>query len=379
MTNDHITSYTMSWKDHLRQIYFDVKNPISYAGPTKILRYLRKEGRYSVGLSAIKQWLQDIDAYSLQRPHRYKFKRNRVISQGLDYLFDVDLADVSNLAGENDGVKYLLVVIDVFSRYLWIQPLKSKQHGPVIEGLRKILSSGRIPKEIRSDKGSELRNRWVRDFFKGKGIHHYVTQNETKANYAERVIRTMKTIFYRYFTHNHTYRYLDVLQDMVRSYNNRSHRSLGGISPADVTRSNEALLWKKMYVDVLKPSESTKKKIYKRFKFKKGDFVRISNTRRTFQRDYQQKWTEEIFVIERRFMRQGIPVYKITDYDSDPIEGTFYESELQKVNKNRDDLWKIEKVLKRRKRGGVKEVYVKWSGFPKKFSSWIKESDLQDV
>ena len=78
-------------------------------------------------------------------------------------------------------------------------------------------------------------------------------------------------------------------------------------------------------------------------------------------------------------MRQGIPVYKITDYDGDPIEGTFYESELQKVNKHRDDLWKKEKFLKRRKRGGVKEVYVKWSGFPKKFSSWIKEDDLQYV
>ena len=100
-------------------------------------------------------------------------------------------------------------------------------------------------------------------------------------------------------------------------------------------------------------------------------------------------------------MRQGIPVYKITDYDGDPIEGTFYESELQKVNKHRDDLWKKEKFLKRRKRGSVKEhrddlwkkekflkrrkrgsvkeVYVKWSGFPKKFSSWIKENDLQYV
>ena len=104
----------MSWKEHLRQIYFVVKNPISYAGPTKILRYQRKEGRYSVGLSAIKQWLQDIDAYSLQRPQRYKFKRNRVTSQGLDVLFDVDHVDVSNLAGENDEVKYLRVVIDVF-------------------------------------------------------------------------------------------------------------------------------------------------------------------------------------------------------------------------------------------------------------------------
>ena len=302
-----------------------------------------------------------------------------VISQGLDFLFDVDLADVSNLARENNGVKYLLIVIDVFSRYLWVQPLKSKQHGPLIEGLRKILASGRIPKEIRSDKGSEFKNRWVNAFFKEKGIHHYVTQNETKANYAERVIRTIKSMFYRYFTHNRTYRYLDILQDMVHNYNNRPHRSLDGLSPADVTHSNEALLWKKMYVDVMKPSKLSKKKIFKRFKFKKGDFVRISSTIRTFQRDYEQKWTEEIFIIERRYLRQRIPVYKITDYDNDPIEGTFYESELQRVNKDRHDLWKIEKVLKRRQRRGVTEVLVKWLGYPKKFNSWIKESDLQDV
>ena len=369
----------MDWKEHLKSVYFDVKNPISYSGPTKIYRYLKKEGKYKVGLSAIKQWLQDIDAYSLQRPQRYKFKRNRVISQGIDFLWDVDLADVSNLTKENDGTRYLLIAIDVFSRFLWIQPLKSKQHGPLVEGLRKIFASGRRPREIRSDKGSEFRNRWVKEFFKTESIHHYFTQNVTKANYAERVIRTIKVLFYRYFTHNHTYQYLDVLQDIVHNYNNRPHRSLNGLSPADVRSSNEAMLWKNMYVDVLKPTETSKRKSTKRFKYKIGDFVRISSTKRTFQRDYQQKWTEEIFIITVRYLRQGIPVYKITDYDNDPIEGTFYESELQKVNKDRDDLWKIEKVLKRRKRRGIKEMYVKWLGYPTKFNSWIKESDLENI
>lgn len=111
------------------------------------------------------------------------------------------------------------------------------------------------------------------------------------------------------------------------------------------------MTWKKLYVDVLKPSVFKKKayKPRKRFKFKMGDYVRISSTKHIFQRDYEQKWTEEVFIIHRRFLRQGIPVYKITDYGNDPIEGTFYESELQRVNKTRDDLWKIEKILKRRR------------------------------
>ena len=108
----------------MENIYFDLNSPISYAGPTNIYRYLKNEGRYEVGLHAIRKWLQDIDAYNLQRPLRYRFKTRRIILQGIDALWDVDLADVSNIAEHNDGIRYLLVAIDVFSRYLWVQSLK---------------------------------------------------------------------------------------------------------------------------------------------------------------------------------------------------------------------------------------------------------------
>ena len=71
-------SSVMSWKDHLKSLYFDLNSPISYAGPEKIYKYLRKEGKYYVGIDAIRYFLQDIDAYSLQRPLRYKFKSSLV-------------------------------------------------------------------------------------------------------------------------------------------------------------------------------------------------------------------------------------------------------------------------------------------------------------
>ena len=66
-------------------------------------KYFKNEGKNKVCLTAIKHWLQDIDAYSLQRPQRYKFKMNRVVSQDIDFLWDVDLADVSALSKENDN------------------------------------------------------------------------------------------------------------------------------------------------------------------------------------------------------------------------------------------------------------------------------------
>ena len=310
-----------------------------------------------------------MDAYSLQRPQRYKFKTNRVISQGIGFLYDCDLADVSNLSTENDGVKYLLVVIDVFSRFLWVVPLKNKLHGSVISGLREIFQTSK-PKELRTDKGSEFKNKWMTSFLKDQGVHHYVTQNITKANYAERVIRTLKVLMYRYITHKRSYRYLDVLQDLVHNYNHRVHRALEGLSPAEITKNNEALLWKHMYVDSMKPKSSVKKirKPTKKFKFKLGDYVRISSTKTTFQRDYEQKWTEELFVIDRRYLRQGIPVYKLKDLLKDPVEGSFYESELQGAD-GQQDTWKLEKIIKRRMRRGQPEVFVKWWGYPNKFNS----------
>ena len=166
------------WKDHLENIYFKPKHPAEFAGPTKLHQILKKEG-YTVGVHRIRQWLQDQDYYSLQKPVRRKFKRNRVITIGIDDLWDTDLADVSNLKNDNDNIQFLLMVIDVFSRYLWVVPLKDKTHTSIIDGFKMIFSQGRKPSMIRSDKGSEYRNRWVKVFFNNSGVRHYPTYIES--------------------------------------------------------------------------------------------------------------------------------------------------------------------------------------------------------
>ena len=152
------------WKQHLAQIYFNPEHPAAFSGPTKIQKILKNAG-YTVGVHRIRQWLQDQDAYSLQKPMRRKFRRNRVITTGIDDLWDADLADVSNLKKDNDNVQFLLIVIDVFSRYLWALPLADKKHSSIIDGFKTIFNQGRKPSMIRTDKGSEFRNKWVKAFF----------------------------------------------------------------------------------------------------------------------------------------------------------------------------------------------------------------------
>lgn len=192
-----------------------------------------------------------------------------------------------------------------------------------------------------------------------------------------------------------TYRYVTVLQDLVNSYNKRPHRSLGSNAPANVNKDNADEIRLDTYLsrqkktkldknvkvqEDVKPSNKVlRKRIKPVFKYKIGDNVRISQLKHPFQRDYQQKWTGEYFKVSVRYKRGGIPVYKVRDLDDDAIEGTFYESELQKVIKTGDVLYRVEKVLKRRRRGNIKEAFVKWEGWPRKFNSWIPESSLENA
>lgn len=313
----------------------------------------------------------------------------------IDSMWDGDLADVSNIASHNDGYKFLLVLIDIFSRFLFIVPLKNKQNQTIIEGLKSVFQKGRKPHTLRTDKGSKFKNRWVKTFLHKQGITVIYTQNETKANYAERVIRTMKNLMYRYFMKERTYRYVNVLQDLVNSYNKRPHRSLGSNAPAHVNEDNANEIRLDAFLagqkktkpdkkinekdDSKKPNKLLKKRTKPVFKFKIGDNVRISQLKHAFQRDYQQKWTGEFFKVSARYKRGGIPVYNVKDLDDDPVEGTFYESELQKVTKTGAVLYRIEKVLKKRRRGNIKEAFVKWEGWPRKFNSWIPESSLENA
>ena len=362
----------MDWQTFAEQIYFDPSQPGAFAGPAK-LRQVLKMNDFNVALGDIKKWLQNQDSYSLLRSVRYRFSRQRIVTVGIDDLWDADLADVANISQHNTDFKYWLVVIDVFSRHLWVVPIKSKHHTHMTLGFRTLFEqTERRPKHLRTDKGTEFTNRSVKKLLKDENIHAYTTKNETKANYAERVIRTLKGLMYRYFLHKQTYTYTDVLQQLVDNYNQRPHRGIGGLSPSQVTRQNEAKLWKMMYVD------TAKLKRKRSFAFEVDDHVRISHLKYPFQRDYQQKWTEEIFQITQRVRKYGHNLYMLQDLMNEPVDGHFYEIELQRITKDpNNSSFRVEKVIRRRRYRGQEELFVKWMGWPAKFNSWVRAVDIQ--
>ena len=207
--------------------------------------------------------------------------------------------------------------------------------------------SGRKPQKIQTDQGTEFFNKHFKYLMKEEEIQLYNTYNETKASVVERVIRTLKTRMWRYFTAKKTMRYIEVLQDLVDSYNRSKHRSIQK-KPIKVTQNNEREVWHTLY------GEREKKEPVK-YKFEVGDQVRISKMKRTFEKGYLPNFSKEIFTISQQIPRQP-PVYKLKDYDQEELSGTFYNEELQKVIKE-DDVYEVEKILKktwkRKKQGSV--------------------------
>ena len=193
------------------------------------------------------------------------------------------------------------------------------------------------------DKGKEFYNKDVKEL-----IELYSTENEEKSSVVERWIRTMKERMWKYFTDNNTNHYVDILPNLVKDYNNTRHSSIK-MTPVEASEKKIALtVWRTLYPDHLKIRDIKPK-------FSVGDKVRISKKKKTFEKGYTTKWTEEIFTIVE--VKHTSPVtYKIADLNGEEIKGSFYEPELQKTSQQ---LFRIEKVIKR----GKKKSLVKWKGY----------------
>ena len=304
------------WQKYLESIYHDPSHPGSFTGPETLYKVVLAEGKFKIGRHHIRKWLQDQELYSLTRGARRKYNRSRVIVNGINSQADMDLMDMVDLAKQNDGYQYLLVCINIFSRFARCVPLKNKKGKDVLQGLKTIFKDGFKVNMVRTDRGMEFRSKEVNAYLKSQNVHHFYALNtETKANYAERLIKTLKHKLFRYIMKNRTQRYIDVLQDILHSYNHTLHRSLGA-TPASITEVKEGESRLQQYLlrrGRTKWSTMPKKKVRKIYKFKINQTVRLSHVRSVFDREYSQKWTGEIFKIGTRFRREGVPVYTILD------------------------------------------------------------------
>ena len=272
--------------------------------------------------------------------------------------------EVQPLAKYNRGIRYLLTVVDVLSKYAWEQPLKAKTGVALVRAFDKILKQGLRPNRLQTDRGTEFYNGTFQRWLKDQGIQHFSTEGDAKASVVERFNRTLKERLYRYFTAANTLRFDEVLPELAQGYNATRHRSIG-MALQEVTWDNEEAVWKRLYDKRLKRPPP---------QFHVGDRVRLNKIHRTFDKGYLPGWTGEVFVVHR-VVPGPVPTYKIREWDDTPVDGTFYDADLQKVHVSDQALFRIEKVLKRQK----DRLLVKWKGWPDKYNSWIASRDVTSL
>ena len=247
-----------------------------------------------------------------------------------------------------------MCVIDIFSKFAWVVPLKDKKGVSIVDAFQKILNdSNRKPNKIWVDKVSKFYNNSFKKWLKDNDIEMYSIHNEGKSVVAERFIRTLKTKIYKYMTSVSKNVYINKLDDIVDEYNNTYHRAIK-MKPIHVKDNT--------YLDLKKEVNN------KDSKSKVGDHIRISKYKNIFAKGYTQNWSEEFFVVSK--IKNTVPWrYVINDLNGEEIIGTFYEKELQKTNQKE---FIIEKVIKRKS----DKLYVKWKGYDNSFNSWINKKDL---
>ena len=161
------------------------------------------------------------------KPIIRKFNKRKVYSQFKDNIWGVDLADMQSLNRKNKGIKYLLCVIDLYSKYAFVIPLKDKKGISIVNAFNKIIKqSNRKSNKIWVDQGGEFYNNVFEKWLSDNDINMYSTYNEGKSVVAERFIRTLKNKLYKHMTATGKNVYYDVLDDVVNKYNKTKHSTI---------------------------------------------------------------------------------------------------------------------------------------------------------
>ena len=280
-------------------------------------------------------WQQQL-ADELNKPIKRNFTRRRVITTGSDKIWCSDLVEMQQFSKWNKGYRYLLMVLDLFSKYGWIVPLKDMKGETVTEAFKTIFKEGCKPQYLWTDKGKEYYNKNMKELLEKNNITLYSTENEEKSSVCERWNRTIKTKMWKQFTVQGNTVYLDILPKILEQYNNTKHSSIK-MTPVEASKKkNESTVYYNLYGDM--------KQLSFKPKFKVGDKVRISKyKRKVFDKGYTPNWTGEIFLVDK--IQSTNPItYRLKDLNNEEIQASFYEPELLPA---KQDVFRIEKVIRR--------------------------------
>jgi len=321
---------------------------------------MKTKAKFGFGVEK-KAWNEEL-ADELHAPVRKKFHRRSVISYGVDDVWSCDLVEMQEWSRQNKGYRYMLNAVDVHSKFAWSIKLLDKKGKTVLEAFKQIVkTSGRKPRHIWVDEGKEFYNKDMDAWIKENNITRYSTHGEHKSAVVERFNRTLKTIMWKRFTAENTRNWIGMLDKLLFQYNNTIHSTIK-MTPTEASQG------KLMYNPV--PYSALSKP-----KFKVGDQVRISRIKGIFEKGYLPNWSEALYTIHE--VKRTSPItYLLKDMNGEIVTGGFYTEELQKSGQ---EVFRIEKVVRKKKINGVEHGLVKWLGYNKNFNEWKPMSEIVKI
>ena len=355
----------------LEQKYSNPRSLIGFSGRGTISRYAK-------GVTGLDDKLSHIPTYVLHREVKRPRPYNPVILYEPRTLLQGDLIDMVSRGRNNKGKKYILVIVDAFTRKAWVEPLTNKSGPVVLAAFKKILKKTGKFKRFMSDAGKEFLAEGFQKLLTQHGIEY--VRGHPHAPHVERLNRTLQGKLFKYMTENETNTWLGALDPIVESYNARHHRMID-MSPNEAERKeNRSFLINKVTRYYEKALQKRKKP-----KFKVGDIVSVQKDKGNFSKGYTQVFTDELYKVFYVHTKLPIPMYTLIDYDfdmreTDPeiiedklVRGRFYENELQSAKYG---VFKVERIVDRKVEDGKQFVLVKWKGWPARYNSWEPASNI---
>ena len=277
-----------------------------------------------------KQQQQQLLAKEVFSPQITKFRRERIIPLHKVEIWSADLIDKSSLSKYNNNYKYILTVIDIFTKYAWAIPLKNKSGLSITNGFKIVLSehpqrgsesqhscssTRRKPEKLWVDRSNEFYNKTFKSLLKEYETKLNSTYSDLKAVFIERFNRTLLHIINKPMFINGDCNWVNILNDAVITYNNNIHSTIN-MTPVDASNNPDEVKYSFIYMNI-KP------------KLKFGDYVRNADKRNIFSKGYTSNWNRKLFKFNAVLKTQP-PTYKIEDINGEIIEGKYYEQELIK-------------------------------------------------
>ena len=222
------------------------------------------------------------------KPPKKIYPTNRIIYNHIDEIWSIDVADFSDYkTSNNKGYRYIFVIIDNFSNYLWAIPPKNKYSKTITDEFSNILStSKRKPLKIASDRGTEFYNSIFQKFLRSKNIHHYSRFTDNGPSIAEQIIRTLRSLSKKPVFLAGKADWLSELSAVIKQYNDTIHHSIK-ITPIQASKKNE----KEVFSNLKDNREFQKPKV------KLGQLVRTSDIKRVFSKSDSTNWSYKLYTI----------------------------------------------------------------------------------